>query len=153
MKLPKRLDKIRAILRSGPRREGLRYRGKEIVVVSTEAALTSSIEALSDGTAILVLSGEIDLATAPKMVARFQELADKGLTNVVIDAREVRFIDSTGLHGLVEGKRLIYEKGSTIILVPSRQVRRVLEIIFPDPLFAARVESMDEALAMLDIKS
>lgn len=121
--------------------------------MSTEAALTSSIEALSDGTAILVLSGEIDLATAPKMVARFQELADKGLTNVVIDAREVRFIDSTGLHGLVEGKRLIYEKGSTIILVPSRQVRRVLEIIFPDPLFAARVESMDEALAMLDIKS
>lgn len=86
------MDKIRAILRSGPRREGLRYRGKEVVVVTTEAALTSSIEALSDGTAILVLSGEIDLATAPKMVARFQELADKGLTNVVIDAREVRFI-------------------------------------------------------------
>jgi anti-sigma B factor antagonist len=123
------------------------------VVVTAEAALNSSIEALSDGAAILVLSGEIDLATAPKMVSRFQELADKGLTNVIIDAREVRFIDSTGLHGLIEGKRIIHEKGSQIVLVPSPQVRRLLELVFPGKLFATRVDTIDEALAILRVKN
>lgn len=117
----------------------------------TEAAWTSRIKELSNG-AILVLSGEIDMATAPRMVSRFQELADKGLTEVIVDAREVSFIDSSGIHGLIEGKRIIHEKGSTIVLVPSRQVRRVLEIVFPEPLFAARVDSMDEALATLGIE-
>jgi anti-anti-sigma factor len=97
-----------------------------------------------------MLSGEIDMATAPEMVSRFQELAETGLTEVIIDAREVSFIDSSGLHGLIEGKRIIHEKGSTIVLVPSRQVQRVLELVFPEPLFAARVDSVDEALATLD---
>ena len=87
------------------------------------------------------------------MVSRFQELADKGLTDVIIDAREVSFIDSTGLHGLIEGKRIIHEKGSKIVLVPSRQVRRVLEVVFPEPRFAARLDSMDEAFAFLGIEN
>ncbi|MFZ0015149.1 MAG: STAS domain-containing protein [Acidimicrobiia bacterium] len=120
--------------------------------MTADAALTSSIEALSDGAAILVLSGEIDMATAPKMVSRFQELADKGLTSVIVDAREVRFIDSTGLHGLTEGKRIIHEKGSQIVLVPSAQVSRLLELVFPGKLFATRVETMDEALEILSVK-
>jgi len=120
--------------------------------VSAETGMSARIDELPDGAAILVLSGEIDLATAPTMVSRFQELADRGLTEVVIDAREVTFIDSTAIHGLIEGKRIIYEKGSMIVLVPSQQVRRVLELVFPEPLFAARSDSMDEALAMLSIR-
>ena len=120
--------------------------------MTTYAALHCRIDELPNGPAILVLSGEIDLTTAPKMVSKFQELADRGLTEVIVDAREVSFIDSTGLHGLVEGKRIIHEKGSTIVLVPSRQVRRVLEIIFPEPLFAFRVDTMDEAFDMLKLK-
>lgn len=120
--------------------------------MTAEAALTSSIEELSNGAAVLMLSGEIDIGTAPHMASRFQELADRGLTEVIIDARGVTFIDSTGLNGLIEGKRIIHEKGSTMVLVPSRQVRRVLELVFPGPLFAARVDSMDEALAMLGLE-
>jgi anti-sigma B factor antagonist len=118
--------------------------------VPTDAAWSFRIEELPNGAAILMLSGEIDMATAPEMVSRFQELAETGLTEVIIDAREVSFIDSSGLHGLIEGKRIIHEKGSTIVLVPSRQVQRVLELVFPEPLFAARVDSVDEALATLD---
>jgi anti-anti-sigma factor len=72
---------------------------------------------------------------------------DRTLSNVVIDAREVTFLDSTGLHAFVEGKRLIHEQGSTIVMVPSRIVRRVLDLVFPDGLFATRVETIDEATA------
>jgi anti-sigma B factor antagonist len=120
--------------------------------MTTEAALHCRIEELPYGAAILVLSGEIDLATAPQLVSCFQVLMDRGLTDVIIDATEVSFIDSTGLHGLTEGKRIIHERGSKIVLVPSRQVRRVLEMVFPEPLFAARLDSMDEAYAYLGIE-
>jgi anti-anti-sigma factor len=120
--------------------------------VNTDPTLRSEIEELTNGAAILRLSGEIDLATAPSMVSQFQSLADQGLTDVIIDATDVTFIDSTGLNGLIEGKRIIHEKGSQIILVPSRQVRRVLELVFPEPLFEARVDSMTEARAMLGVQ-
>jgi anti-anti-sigma factor len=120
--------------------------------MNPDAALQCRIEELANGAAILIMSGEIDLATAPTMVSQFQELADKGLTDVIIDTREVSFIDSTGLHGLVQGKRIIHEQGSTIVLVPSPPVRRLLELVFPEPLFAARLNSMDEAYAFLSIE-
>jgi hypothetical protein len=61
---------------------------------------------LSDGKAILTVSGEIDLATASEMVSQFQELADRDLTDVIVDAREVSSMDFNGLHGLLEGKRI-----------------------------------------------
>jgi anti-sigma B factor antagonist len=120
--------------------------------MTTDAALHCRIEEVANGAAILMLSGEIDLATAPTMVSRFQELADKGLTDVIIDARDVSFMDSTGLHAFVEGKRIIHEKGSQLILVPSPQVRRLLELAFSGTLFADRVETMDEAMAILGVK-
>jgi anti-anti-sigma factor len=79
----------------------------------------------------------------------FQVIADRGLRSVIIDATDVTFMDSTGLHALVDGKRIIHETGTTIYLVPSSQVRRVLELAFPEPLFAARLDSVEEALAAL----
>jgi hypothetical protein len=40
------------------------------------------------------------------MVSQFQELADRDLTDVIVDAREVSSMDFNGLHGLLEGKRI-----------------------------------------------
>ena len=77
-------------------------------------------------------------------------MAQEPYSAVIIDASGVTFMDSTGLHALVEGKKLIHENGTRIVLVPSRQVRRVLELVFPDPLFATRVETIEEALAAID---
>lgn len=99
----------------------------------------------SDHGAVLRLSGEVDMATAPRLGAAFQELADRRLTEVIIDASMVSFMDSTGLHALVKGKRQIHEVGSTLALVTSPQVRRVLELAFPEHLFAARVDTMEQA--------
>jgi anti-sigma B factor antagonist len=95
--------------------------------------------------AVLRLSGEVDMTTASKLETAFQELADRRLTEVIVDASTVTFMDSTGLHALVKGKQLIHEAGSNLALVASHQVRRVLELVFPDPLFAARVDTMEQA--------
>lgn len=95
--------------------------------------------------AVLRLSGEIDMATVPRLAEAFQELADRRLTEVIVDASRVTFMDSTGLHALVEGKRVIHEVGSSLALVVSPQIRRVLELVFPEQLFAARVDTMEQA--------
>lgn len=102
------------------------------------------VEDRDDG-AVLRLSGEVDLATASRLEAAFQELADRRLTEVVVDASMVTFMDSTGLHALVEGKRQIHEVGSNLALVVSPQVRRVLDLVFPERLFAARVDTVEQA--------
>lgn len=117
---------------------------------NTGELLTAELTALSNGAAIMRLTGEVDISSAHLMTQGFQRAADDALGDVIIDATGVSFMDSTGLHALVEGKRLLHERGARIVLVPSLQVRRVLELVFPDPLFAARVETLDEAMALIE---
>lgn len=112
--------------------------------------LTVETEELPDGAVVMRLSGEVDISSANIMAEQFESLAGRGTTAVVLDATKVTFMDSTGLHALVEGKRILHEAGTRIFLVPSNQVRRVLELVFPDPLFAARLNSVDEAVAALE---
>lgn len=112
--------------------------------------LSVETEELRDGAVVMRLSGEVDISSANLMSEQFESLAGQGKTAVVLDATKVTFMDSTGLHALVEGKRILHEKGTRIFLVPSNQVRRVLELVFPDPLFAARLNSVDEAIAALE---
>jgi anti-sigma B factor antagonist len=104
---------------------------------------------VGQGAAVLRLAGDIDLATVDQFREALAALVERHLNDIVIDATGVTFMDSTGLHALVEGKRLIHERGTNIVLVASSPVRRILELIFPEPLFAARVATMEEALAIL----
>ncbi|MFZ0013909.1 MAG: STAS domain-containing protein [Acidimicrobiia bacterium] len=112
--------------------------------------LTAELERLGSSAAILRLTGEVDISSAHLLTTQFKTVTRDGLGSLVIDATGVTFMDSTGLHALVEGKRMVHHNGTQIVLVPSRQVRRVLELVFPEPLFAARVDTVEEALARLD---
>lgn len=114
--------------------------------------LTAELHTLGGSGAILRLVGEIDLSSVHVLDEQFALAASSGSTQLVIDATNVTFMDSTGLHALIAGKRLIHEKGSQIALVPSRQVRRVMELVFPEPLFAARLDTVDEALGFLGLE-
>ncbi len=118
--------------------------------MSEELLFTADIEKIRDGAAMLRLAGEVDVATAPSLVSAFRELADQNLTEVVVDASGVSFMDSSGLHALIQGKRIIHEAGSRILLVTSRPVRLLLEVAFPEPLFAGRYDSLEEAMDALD---
>lgn len=119
----------------------------------TGELLEAQLTQRADGTAILHLTGEIDLSSVETLSNQFLAISSQELKNVVLDATEVSFIDSTGLHALTEGKRLIHEQGTQIFLVPSPQVKRVLELVFPEPLFAARVGSVEEALNQIRLQT
>jgi anti-anti-sigma factor len=117
--------------------------------MQSETGLNAEVEELHPGAAILALSGEIDMATASVVTSAFQDLADRGLTDVIVDARDITFMDSSGLAAFTEGKRVIHERGSRILLVASKPVRRILDLVFPEPLFEARFDSMETATTEL----
>ncbi|HEU4894306.1 MAG TPA: STAS domain-containing protein [Acidimicrobiia bacterium] len=111
--------------------------------------LTAVVKPLGSDAVVVSLQGEIDLSSARVLTEVMESVFADGLRNIVIDATAVTFMDSTGLHALVQAKRSIHERGIRIILVPSPQVRRTLELVFPEPLFAARLDTVEEALAAL----
>lgn len=99
---------------------------------------------------ILEVSGEIDMATAGMITDHFEALAQGDKTELVLDMTAVTFIDSTGIHALVEGKRLIYDRGSKIVLIPSEPVRRLFDLVFKGQRYAQRAESVQEAAAIIN---
>ena len=115
----------------------------------TTALLAVQVVEQDAGTVIVQLTGEIDISSAEILVDQFRAISAQRLENVILDATRVSFIDSTGLHALTEGKRMIHAEGTSLFLVPSRQVKRVLELVFPEPLFAVRVDTLQEALALI----
>lgn len=77
--------------------------------------------------ATVMLSGEVDLATAPQLPAAVAQHRDADL--LVVDLTEVTFIDSTGVRMLLEADRHCAGRGSRLIVVVGNgPVRRVLEL-------------------------
>ncbi|MFC3505088.1 STAS domain-containing protein [Micromonospora krabiensis] len=82
-----------------------------------------SATAETDGDQLRVrVVGEVDMATADTM---FQTALREPATRVTLDLRAVTFFDSAAIHALV---RLAQRFPGTLTVLPSRQVRRVLEI-------------------------
>jgi anti-sigma B factor antagonist len=55
--------------------------------------------------AVLALSGEIDLDAGPAVRACLHELTDSGVRHVIVDLRQVDFVDSIGLGVLLAAYR------------------------------------------------
>ncbi len=54
----------------------------------------------------IAIQGELDLATAPQLEAEFERVAAlDGLELVVVDLRELAFLDSTGLEAISSSTR------------------------------------------------
>jgi anti-sigma B factor antagonist len=58
-------------------------------------------ESRSDGTTVLTLHGELDLAYADGLSARLDELRDRG-EPVILDLDQLEFVDSSGLRVLLK---------------------------------------------------
>ena len=69
------------------------------------------------GWEVLTVTGEIDMATAPRFRQRLLALISGGAQNVVIDLSGVDYIDSTGLGVLMGGAKRVRSTGGDIRLV------------------------------------
>ncbi len=88
--------------------------------------------------AVVVVRGEVDLATAPAFRAALDDALD-GSERVEVDLRDTSFMDSCGLVVLVAAhKRLGEAHEALVIRDPSPEVRRVMEIAGVCELFDVR---------------
>lgn len=77
----------------------------------------------------LSLRGELDVESAPRVRAELAAAIESGATAVMVDLRNVTFLDSSGLSALVEcGQALSARGGSLYLEGASGAVRQVLEI-------------------------
>lgn len=86
--------------------------------------------------------GELDLATAPEVEEQVLDALREGTRAVVLDLRELTFMDSTGVRTIVAAHQVAEQTGSDLRVVrPPREsaVSRVIEI-----------SGIDEALGLVD---
>jgi anti-sigma B factor antagonist len=80
-----------------------------------------------DSVATVVVSGELDLATAPRVSAAVAKHG--GAQLLVLDLTATTFIDSTGVRTLLQADRRIVGSGSRLVVVAGNgAVRRVLDL-------------------------
>jgi len=84
----------------------------------------------SDGARTVVEAhGELDLATVPAVEGEVQELRARGARRIVLDLREVTFMDSSGLSLLLRLDAEARSNGLTFAIVEGEgPVRRLLEL-------------------------
>lgn len=88
--------------------------------------------------AVLQVTGEVDVYTAPMLRERIRELAAKGAVHLIADLGQVDFLDSTGLGVLVGGlKRLREDGGSLALVITTPRLLRIFQITGLTKAFAA----------------
>lgn len=100
-----------------------------------------------DGWAVLAVSGEVDVATAPRLRERLIELVNSGRHRIVVDLSGVEFLDSTGLGVLVGAlKRVRTHDGELALVCAEPRILKVFEITGLTKVFTM-FGSVDEAVA------
>jgi len=78
--------------------------------------------------AVITISGELDLASGPRLEEELTAL-DPDVSLVVIDLRRLEFMDSTGLSIIVRAHQRLAEQDRELSLVRgSPQVQRLLDL-------------------------
>lgn len=85
---------------------------------------------------VLRVDGEVDVLTAPELRAAVHDALDGGARELWLDFSPTDFMDSTGLHVLLEASRRVAElnRSLTVICPEGTHVRRLLELCGADEL-------------------
>jgi anti-anti-sigma factor len=90
--------------------------------------------ASTDRVLVVVLSGELDLAAAPRLAARFDDTGSAEA--LVLDFRRVTFIDSAVLKELLRARAELAERNVPFVLAGvAPPVRRLLDLTRTSELF------------------
>ncbi len=91
------------------------------------------------GSPVLHVVGDLDLATAPILLAHAEEMiAADGNDGLRVDLGAVTFMDSSGLAALVKIRNLLLEAGGALMITArSSAVDRVLHLVGLADLFAS----------------
>ena len=106
------------------------------------------VEERNEGSAwVLGASGELDLRTSPQVEAALDRVWASGAELVILDLRQIEFMDSTGLRVMLGAHQRAQETGRRFALVRGAdQVERVLTLTGVRDLLTV-VDAPEELLA------
>jgi anti-sigma B factor antagonist len=106
-----------------------------------------TVDARTDGTAVVHLAGRLDLLSASAVKDRFATAVGEGFRRLVVDLHEVPFMDSSGLSALIVGLKATRLAGGDLrIARPGEQIAMILELTSLNRILGA-YDSIEEALA------
>ncbi|MGH9244771.1 MAG: STAS domain-containing protein [Acidimicrobiales bacterium] len=101
----------------------------------------------NNGVAVLAVTGEVDVATAPRLREQIVSLVADGNARIVCDLESVDFLDSTGLGVLVGAlKRARTHGGDLVLVLTQPRILKVFEITGLLQVFEI-YDSVDAAIA------
>jgi anti-sigma B factor antagonist len=112
--------------------------------------ISSRDDAAGRTVAVVRLVGELESRTASDAQRSLAILAESAPPTVVFDLERLRFLDSSGITVLLASRIAFRRKGGTVFLAnPSRQVRRVLDVVqaLPDVRVFGSMQEFDAYLA------
>jgi anti-sigma B factor antagonist len=83
---------------------------------------------VNGGVATVVVRGEIDVASAPRLREVLHELVQTDTKRIVLDCRGLEFLDSSGIGLLVATRKRLGDGGELVLDSPPPHVRKVLEL-------------------------
>jgi anti-sigma B factor antagonist len=101
----------------------------EMGLTSREAQPFELRDVVGGGTHTLVLRGELDVASAAELNRRLLPLCRDATNAVVLDLRQLTFIDASGLQIIVVAKEVCARHETEFALVPGpKHVQRVFAL-------------------------
>ncbi|HUR76507.1 MAG TPA: STAS domain-containing protein [Acidimicrobiales bacterium] len=90
----------------------------------------------SAGHSIVAVAGELDVATSPRLQDAMTRLIEEGQLRLVVDLREVTFLDSSALGVLVGARRrLLPEHGEVSVVCTDPRLLHLLRLTKLDEVF------------------
>jgi anti-sigma B factor antagonist len=95
---------------------------------------------------VLVLGGELDIASAPALDEQLEQAIGPDVAFVIVDLRGLQFMDSTGLATMIRAWQAARRAGRRFVIVRgSPQVDRLFELTSVDEQFVI-VDAPEEVL-------
>jgi len=86
-------------------------------------------QSVNTNTAIIAITGEMDVYTTPQVKDAMLALLEKGYYHLIVNLQQTEYLDSTALGVLVGTLKRVRERGGDLRLVaPQPKIRRLLEI-------------------------
>ena len=105
-------------------------------------------EVAADGTAVVTVSGELDIASADGVYSYVRDIIDRHHVPVVVDLTSLAFCDARGLGALVRMNNYAAQADCALLLAsPGRQLLKIIRITGLDRSLAIGVPLAVTALA------
>jgi anti-sigma B factor antagonist len=97
---------------------------------------------------VIAPEGELDVATAPRLREQLSEAIDAGADRLVVDLREVTFIDSVALAVLLQAHRRVEPGHMAVVIAEDSYARLIFDVAGVSHALPL-VATPDEALAAI----